>query len=98
MGYRKIITYTLPEEGGASLRGAGWSNDGTTSGGVWACPKYAHLNRADDHPLGSKHRWVSVNSKATSTPPQWPEPDADTPQINLFAHRVQVIETEEGAE
>ena len=24
MGYTKIITYTLQEEGGASLRGAGW--------------------------------------------------------------------------
>lgn len=24
MGYRKVLTYTLPSEGGASLRGAGW--------------------------------------------------------------------------
>ena len=24
LGYRKLITYTLPEEGGASLRAAGW--------------------------------------------------------------------------
>ncbi len=24
MGYRKLITYTIPKEGGASLRGAGW--------------------------------------------------------------------------
>lgn len=24
LGYRKLITYTLPEEGGTSLRAAGW--------------------------------------------------------------------------
>ena len=24
MGWRRLITYTLQEEGGASLRGAGW--------------------------------------------------------------------------
>ena len=85
MGYRKIITYTLPEEGGASLRGAGWTEDGHTNGDrKWACAKYAHLDRRDDHPLGTKIRWVSVNNKATSTPPHWPDPDADTPQIDLF--------------
>src|SRR5690606_4834658 len=24
LGYRRLVTYTLPEEGGASLRAAGW--------------------------------------------------------------------------
>jgi hypothetical protein len=33
MGYRKLITYTLPEEGGSSLRGAGWTCLGEAGGG-----------------------------------------------------------------
>lgn len=33
MGYRKIVTYTLPEEGGASLRASGWACDGASGGG-----------------------------------------------------------------
>jgi hypothetical protein len=34
MGYRKLITYTLQEEGGASLRGAGWKCIGVAGGGL----------------------------------------------------------------
>src|SRR3990172_2012164 len=36
MGYQKLITYTLPEEGGASLRGSGWMVVGQTQGGSWS--------------------------------------------------------------
>jgi hypothetical protein len=36
LGYRKLITYTLPEEGGASLRGAGWRLLGERGGGQWS--------------------------------------------------------------
>ncbi len=35
MGYRKIITYTLDTEPGASLRAAGWSCKGTAGGERW---------------------------------------------------------------
>jgi hypothetical protein len=35
LGYRKLITYTLPEEGGASLRGVGWECIGERGGGNW---------------------------------------------------------------
>ena len=35
MGYKKFITYTLPEEGGASLRAAGWTLVGEAGGGNW---------------------------------------------------------------
>ena len=34
LGYRKLVTYTLPEEGGASLRGAGWRCIGEAGGGA----------------------------------------------------------------
>lgn len=33
MGYRRCVTFTLPEEGGASLRGAGWRCIGEAGGG-----------------------------------------------------------------
>lgn len=36
LGYRRLITYTLPSEGGASLRGAGWKNVGEAGGGSWS--------------------------------------------------------------
>lgn len=35
MGYRRLITYTLPAEGGASLRAAGWDCIGLRGGGNW---------------------------------------------------------------
>lgn len=35
MGFEKIITYTLPEEGGVSLRASGWVCVAKTSGGDW---------------------------------------------------------------
>lgn len=46
MGYRRIYTYTLPEEGGSSLRGAGWDIDGITKGGYsWNCSKREYGNK-----------------------------------------------------
>ena len=54
IGYQRMITYTLPEEGGASLRGAGWRLVGTTSGGSWNVPSRP---RVDKHPLQEKFRW-----------------------------------------
>jgi hypothetical protein len=55
LGYRKLITYTLPEEGGASLRAAGFKLVKTDAGGGrWNRPGRP---AADTHPLGPKHRW-----------------------------------------
>ncbi len=34
LGYRKLVTYTLPEEGGVSLRAAGWTCIGEAGGGL----------------------------------------------------------------
>ena len=36
LGYRRIGTYTLREEGGTSLRAAGWKLIGERGGGSWA--------------------------------------------------------------
>ncbi len=56
LGYppHKIITYTLPEEGGASLRAAGWVEDGPAGGGSW---DRADRRRADAAPTTIKTRW-----------------------------------------
>lgn len=54
LGYRKIITYTLPEEGGASLRASGFTLVGEAGGGRWNRPGRP---AADTHPTGKKLRW-----------------------------------------
>lgn len=54
LGYRRIGTYTLPEEGGASLRGVGWKLMGERGGGSWSVPSRP---RVDKHPLQAKLLW-----------------------------------------
>jgi hypothetical protein len=54
LGYRKCITYTLPKEGGASLRGAGWTLIGEAGGGAWSCKSRP---RVDLHPQQVKLKW-----------------------------------------
>jgi len=60
MGFTKIQTYTLPEEGGASLRGAGWSCDGIVrkDGRGWTNRE----GRREDQPTTAKLRWNKVLS------------------------------------
>jgi len=59
LGYKKFVTYTLPEEGGASLRGAGWILASTKAGGgSWDTPT-SNRPRVDKHPLQLKLRWES---------------------------------------
>ena len=57
MGYRKLITYTLPQEGGASLRAAGWRLIGERGGGSWCCPSRP---RIDTHPTQQKLLWEAL--------------------------------------
>lgn len=54
LGYRKLITYTLKEEGGGSLRGAGWRCVGAAGGGTWSRKSRP---RVDLHPQQIKLRW-----------------------------------------
>jgi hypothetical protein len=37
LGFDRLITYTLRSESGASLRGAGWSEEATVSAKAWNC-------------------------------------------------------------
>lgn len=57
MGYRRLITYTLATEGGASLRAAGWLVAGSVRGRSWSCPSRP---RVDTHPLQDKLRWEAI--------------------------------------
>lgn len=59
MGYRRCVTYTLPEEGGASLRGAGWKLIGEAGGGSWHTPT-SNRPRVDQHPTQTKLRWEAA--------------------------------------
>lgn len=58
MGYRRLVTYTLPEEGGASLRAAGWRMYGEAGGGSWS---RADRPRVDEHPTQRKFRWEATS-------------------------------------
>lgn len=57
MGYDKIITKTMPDESGVSLRAARFKNTGTTDGRSWNVPSRA---RVDKHPLGTKLKWEAA--------------------------------------
>lgn len=47
LGYLRLITYTLPEEGGASLRASGWSCIGKRGGGNWNCKSRPRIDTAE---------------------------------------------------
>jgi len=57
IGYRRLVTYTLPEEGGASLRAAGWTLVGAAGGGEWGRPSRP---RETKHPTQGKLRWEAA--------------------------------------
>lgn len=59
LGYRKLITYTLPSESGVSLTAAGWRCIGEAGGGSWS---RAARPRVDTHPLQYKMRWEVENT------------------------------------
>lgn len=56
LGYLKLVTYTLPDEGGASLRAANWQCIGRAGGGTWHRPNTGRP-RVDLHPTQEKLRW-----------------------------------------
>lgn len=55
LGFQRIGTYTLPDEGGASLRGSGWHLIGERRSGKWGCP--SRPRAAPRHPTGPKLLW-----------------------------------------
>lgn len=56
MGYKRLITYTLTEEGGSSLRAAGWTLVGRRGGGNWNVPSRPRID-TDSLLRGQKLLW-----------------------------------------
>lgn len=54
LGYKRLITYTLQDEGGSSLRGSGFKLVGNAGGGSWS---RATRPRRDKHPIQEKFKW-----------------------------------------
>ena len=54
MGYKRLVTYTLEQEGGTSLVAAGYRCVGRSGGGSWS---RRSRPRVDKHPLQQKIRW-----------------------------------------
>ena len=55
MGYTSLITYTLDEETGSSVRAAGFMFMGKSVGGSWNSHS---RSRVDKHPMGLKNLWM----------------------------------------
>ena len=47
LGYDRLITYALPEEGGASLRASNWRCIGLRGGGNWNVPSRPRIDTAE---------------------------------------------------
>lgn len=91
LGYRMLISYTLPEEGGSSLRALGWKRVDNVGGNPWA---HRSKRGYDIHPVGKKTRW-EIRVEHDSLPPfddiTWPM--FDTPQKYLpFDSEVGTVE------
>ena len=59
LGYKRLITYTMAHEGGASLRASGWKLIGERGGGSWSRPTSSRP-RVDTHPLQQKLLWEAI--------------------------------------
>jgi len=56
LGYRRLITYTLPEEGGASLKASNWKCLGLRGGGNWNVKSRPRVD-TDELLRGQKLLW-----------------------------------------
>lgn len=61
LGYSRIVTYTLPDEGGASLRAAGFRCDGAAGNkaAAWHNRPGRTAEPIGDDLIGGKLRWVA---------------------------------------
>jgi hypothetical protein len=62
MGYQRIVTYTLPNEGGASLRAAGFQLDREKAGAPskqWHNRSRRKAEPVGDDLIGGKWRWAA---------------------------------------
>lgn len=74
MGFKRIQTYILGDETGASLRAAGWTFEGAAGGGQWT-----HTDgrpRRLDQPTGVKGRWAKTLNDRPDIQ-SWPQAVSD---------------------
>lgn len=87
MGGVLILTYTLTEESGASLRGAGWELAAEVKGHdtkTWG--KKDHLRRTEQAILAKgKRRWEARNPHSTSAQVEWPDKVLEVAEGGLFS-------------
>jgi hypothetical protein len=57
LGYKRMITYTLAEETGTTMRAAGWKELYTSKGGTW---NNNTRKRVDKHSIGQKTLWEAA--------------------------------------
>ena len=59
LGYKRLITYTLPEEGGASLKASNWKCIGLKGGGNWNVKSRPRID-TDELLRGQKLLWEAI--------------------------------------
>lgn len=89
MGGRKLITYTLTTESGASLRGAGWTLSAEINGhcpATWGKKDHLKSRRYQEIVKAKKFRWETINeSAAIQVATSLPNSDAGLQdQISIF--------------
>ena len=57
MGYKRLITYTLEQENGSSMKATGFECIGLSKGGSW---NGNTRKRIDKHPTCKKYRWEKI--------------------------------------
>lgn len=85
LGYRRLITYTLSAEPGASLRASGWVAVAHVPGEGWARRQAAKGNpdHVDRHDTGDKVRW-EIELGAALPDLQWPAGTRLDGQLGMF--------------
>lgn len=82
LGFRRIQTYTLLSEGGASLRASNWVEEGPAGGGQW---KHSDGRpRRTDQPTEVKTRWAALTSPRPALDVRLPAGAADDEQLVLL--------------
>ncbi len=85
LGWRRMVTYLLASESGASLkalREQGWRPVATVKGRSWDCPG---RRRVDKHPTVDKVCWEVTTSDYDRAPAlTWPTPMPEAAQIEML--------------
>lgn len=93
MGGRKILTYTLTHESGASLRGAGWTLAAEIKGHdtvTWGKSDHLTSRKQQDIIGERKYRWEAINTNFFACEPIWPiKVDALSMKPELEEERVE---------